>query len=188
VVVWVQWFVTLPQDSYVGTEWRRFCTSNNHPTRKVSNNMTDSTVDEDAKFLPVKAIKEVETMDFEQYQAWLREEEIGVQEFEGGSEWELIEKEKLVDVPFIIARIRFNDGDFGDFTSVCCFLQDGKKVVFNDGSTGIKKQLQTAISKNGRETGIFCEGLKASHYKYTDNNPESKTYGKELPATTYYIK
>jgi hypothetical protein len=67
---------------------------------------------------------------------------------------------------------------------VCCFLKDGKKVVFNDGGTGIPPQLRTFIEENGgRDTGIFCEkGLRVSRYKYVDEKD-----GKEKDAATFYI-
>lgn len=130
----------------------------------------------------LESIKQVDAMDAGAFVEWLHSEGANIVEFDGGSEWTLIDKVDLIDVPFIVARLRFNSSDNGDFVSVCAFLEDGKKVVFNDGSTGIYKQLQVYVSRHPQLTGIACKGLRASDYDFVDQET-----GKKRPARTYYI-
>jgi len=137
------------------------------------------------EIVPVSSIKQINTMDAKEYQAWLASEGQVVEAFDGGSEWTLVgDKADLINVPFVIAMIRWNDtAEGGTFVSVCCFKEDGTKIVFNDGSTGVYQQLQTYTLKHQRDTGIFCaKGLRKSDYIFTN-----KDTGKETPATTYYI-
>lgn len=133
---------------------------------------------------PAHDITAVDKMDLEQYQAWLQSEQINLVEFKG-SDWDLVgSKDELIDVPFVIARIRFNANDDGvvTFVSVCCYTKD-KKVVFNDGSTGVFEQLTTYVAKNDRTTAISCpKGLRVSRYEYTNEK------GVTSDAATYYIQ
>ena len=133
---------------------------------------------------PVTAIKQINSMDAMEYQAWLASENATIETFDGGSEWDLVgDKTDLLGVPFVIAMIRWNDTTDGTFVSVMAFKEDGTKIVFNDGSTGIYQQLQNYTTKHQRDTGIACpKGLRKSDYMYTD-----KETGKERPATTFYI-
>jgi len=135
--------------------------------------------------VPVNANRDVEDMDFDQYMAWLKSQSTAPVPYTEEGKWELTDKEVLVGVPFVIARVRFNPGEYGrDFVSVCAFLKDGKKIVFNDGGTGIPSQLKQFIDDNGgRDTGIFCEkGLRVSRYKWVDPSDNL-----EKPAVTFYI-
>lgn len=141
--------------------------------------------------LPMSSIKEVNTMTASEFYNWLASENASVEEFDGGSEWELIgDKEDLVGVPFVIAMVRWNDVKTKaglptgkQYVSVMAFTEDGKKIVFNDGSTGVAQQLQTYIAKHSRDTGILCKkGLRVSEYDYTD--PDT---GITAPAKTYYL-
>lgn len=146
--------------------------------------MTDQT-----SVVPFQAIPAVEEMSLAEYEQWLKEEQVEVTPFEGTSQWELFDKDdkrKLVGVPFVIARLRFTDNESGKFVSVCIFTREGSglppKIVFNDGSTGVYRQLESEVTKNGKMTAIMCpKGLRASDYKYTDEE------GKQKDATTYYI-
>ncbi len=133
---------------------------------------------------PVSSIKQINTMTAEEYQQWLISEGANVETFDGGSEWDLVgDKADLIGVPFVIAMLRWNDTTDGVFVSVMAFKEDGTKIVFNDGGTGVYQQLQTYVAKHKRDTGIMCpKGLRKSDYMYTD-----KQTGKERPATTYYI-
>jgi DNA-binding cell septation regulator SpoVG len=131
-----------------------------------------------------QSIAAVDKMNVSDYEAWLRSEKIEVVEFKG-SDWEIVgNKDTLVDKPFVIARVKFNDGDSGTFVSVCAYtIPDGEKVIFNDGSTGVYDQLKSYVDKTGRTTAISCpKGLRVSRYTYTD----PKT-GKDSPAATYYL-
>lgn len=100
----------------------------------------------------------------------------------------LAEKESLEGKPFLIVDFRFNEGDYGnDFVSVNAIeqLPGGgiRKVVFNDGSTGVRDQLRKFQDETGRSGGLYVKrGLRASRYKYTDPND-----GKEKPAVTFYL-
>lgn len=136
------------------------------------------------ELVPVESIAAVDSMSAQEYQAWLASEGITVEEFDGGSEWELVgNKDILIDRDIVIARLRFNDTDSGQFVSVCAYtVPEGEKVVFNDGGTGIYKQLMNYVRKHGRTTAIRCsKGLRVSRYKYTDDS------GKERDAATYYL-
>lgn len=124
-------------------------------------------------------------------------------EFEG-SPWKVIDKAELVGVPFVIADVRAYYGKFdNDVVAVMALVQGDdnekvRRVVFNDGSTGIKEQVLHMVRTTGRKAGILCAGgLRASDYTYTptdlDGNslvgkkaPDGTTY-KETPATTYYV-
>lgn len=138
---------------------------------------------------PLNSIRAVDDMDTTEYLAWLESEGVTLETFDGGSQWELLkDKAELIDIPFIVAKVRFNDGTMGRFASVCCYLDGGRKVIFNDGSsTGIYRQLQTWVEKNKRDTGIVCaKGLRVSNYIYKDEKPDGTVI--EIPAKTYYIQ
>ena len=152
---------------------------------KETKELVDTTTGE-VVIVPADAIKAVNQMDATEYMAWLASENLEVVEFDGGSDWTLVgDKSTLIDVPFVIAMIRFNHPDTGQkgkFASVCCYTEDGKKIVFNDGGTGVYRQLLDFADKHGRTTGIMCsKGLRRSDYKFTDDE------GVERDATTYYI-
>ena len=136
------------------------------------------------EIVPVDSIAAVDRMTAQEYQQWLATENIDVAEFDGGSDWDLVgNKDTLVDRDIVIARVRFNNTDSGDFVSVCAYtVPEGDKVVFNDGGTGIYRQLMTYVNKTGRTTAIRCrKGLRVSRYKFTDDS------GKERDAATYYL-
>src|SRR6185369_14858643 len=77
---------------------------------------------------------------------------------------------KLIKVPLLLLDWRFNPGEYGDdFVSITGVSQDemGKanKVIINDGSTGICKDLREYTQKTGRMGGLFCRrGLRVSEY------------------------
>jgi hypothetical protein len=75
------------------------------------------------------------------------------------------DKSPLVDNPFVIVSCAFNDGDFGSFASVAAVTKDGKKYIFNDGSTGVHNQL-FELARTKKRTGGFMapSGLTASEY------------------------
>ena len=99
------------------------------------------------------------------------------------SPWKLVDKRDLLGVPFIIADFRFLTGDYGeDCVAVRAMTQDNVRIVFTDGSTGIRTQLKHYQQVKHRNGGIVCpNGLRVSEYEYTD--PEGKT----KPAKTYYV-
>lgn len=102
-----------------------------------------------------------------------------------GNGFELVEdKSSLVKTWILLINWRFSAGDYDDeFVNVQAITRDGRKVVFNDGSVGIRKQLRELTDRTGRTAGMVVpRGLRASTYDYTD----SRT-GKTSQATTYYL-
>jgi len=98
-----------------------------------------------------------------------------------------IEQEQLVGVPIIVLGWDEREGDFGPFVAVRVKTETGNHV-FSDGGTGIKAQLERYVRRIERkgldiQNGIrIPNGLKASHYNYTD-----PITGKSAPAVTYYL-
>lgn len=103
--------------------------------------------------------------------------------FSESGEWDVVEdKSHLVGVPFVGLRWRFNKGDAGEFVSMEVVTEDGRRLIVNDGSTGIYQQLLRLTTETGRTAGIACKkGLRRSDYTYTDEK------GTERPATTFYL-
>jgi hypothetical protein len=107
-----------------------------------------------------------------------------------GTGFTVIDKERLVGVPFVALEWRFNASDMSEagFVSVAVVTKHGEKFVINDGSTGIREQLQniTALraTRNHKtpQAGLLVPGgLTVSSYTYTDDK------GKQIPARTYYL-
>lgn len=103
-------------------------------------------------------------------------------------EFELVDKSKLVEVPFVILDFRFSDGlgATGQKVSVEVMTKTGEKLVFNDGSTGVFTQIADHEEDwkdqiaNGRPI-LISNGLRVSEYTY--KAPD----GSEKPAKTYYL-
>lgn len=108
-----------------------------------------------------------------------------------GTGFEILkDKDMLKGVDFVILEWRFNDSDKyeGDFVSATLVTKDGRKLILNDGSTGIRDQLRMITNlriKNGHpkpQAGILVRnGLTKSEYNYTDEK------GKTAKAATYYL-
>jgi hypothetical protein len=130
---------------------------------------------------------DLDEMEYEDFVKRLHYERIEQIDFEG-SPWTLIDKSKLVDTPFVIAGVNLNRGTKSPkgFVSVRIFrLEDKKRFVFNDGSTGVRDQVLSFANRNGSNAmvGKVCRnGLRVSQYPYVD--PET---GKESTAETYYL-
>jgi len=95
----------------------------------------------------------------------------------------LEDKGKLVGVPFIIVYWeKHEEGNFGSFITMFIIDKDDKRYIVNDGSTGIRDQLER-LSKESTTNGmIVCRnGFRVSEYEYEDKD------GKKRPAKTYYI-
>lgn len=137
--------------------------------------------------LPVTAnIKAVDAMDFAEFKAYLRANDIEQVEFQG-SDWTIEDKAKLLDLPFIIAGAMFHKGNKGarGFVAVRAYKEDGSKIVFVDGGTGIRDQIEAFVAKNGPDAmiGKVCRhGLRVSRYDYVD-----KDTGETSEAETYYL-
>lgn len=98
-------------------------------------------------------------------------------------------KDTLIGVPFVILDWRFNESGMSDepFVSLTIVTKNGDKLIVNDGSTGIRAQMQ-AITRRRAENGnlsqsglVVPNGLTVSRYMYADAD------GKERPAVTYYL-
>jgi hypothetical protein len=90
-------------------------------------------------------------------------------------------KDRLIDVPFLLINWQESLGDHGPFTIARGVTRDGFKFVMTDGSTGIHEQLQAYTGKTGKSAGLLCRhGLRRSDYTYDDN-------GTDKDASTYYI-
>ena len=117
-----------------------------------------------------------------------------------GTGFKLTDSKKLVGIPLLILQWRFNAGAFGPdgFVSVEAVTKHDEKVIFNDGSTGIRdklKQVTADREKKGQshtQAGLIVEnGLTASEFFYNDQTGEISRVamsGDEWkPATTYYL-
>lgn len=95
-------------------------------------------------------------------------------------------KDALIDVPCLFLSWNFNNGDFGEFVSAMVVARSesggSRKVILNDGSTGIFQQLEAYTKRTGKMGGLIARhGLTRSDYDYTDDK------GQVRPASTYYI-
>ena len=107
-----------------------------------------------------------------------------------GAGFTVVDKARLVNVPFVILEWRFNTSEFNDagFVSLSVVTKNDDKWIINDGSTGILQQLirVTRIRRQRKhatpQNGLAVPaGLSVSNYRYTDAD------GKERPASTYYL-
>jgi hypothetical protein len=99
-----------------------------------------------------------------------------------GDPWEMVDKDRLVATPFVIADFYFSEGDYGTFSIIKVLDESNKKMVFIDGSTGVNAQLQEYAAKHERRGGLVVKrGLRVSEYEYEDEK------GRSIPAKTYYL-
>lgn len=107
-----------------------------------------------------------------------------------GTGFKVTDKDKLIGVPLFLVEWRFNSSSkFLDksgkplvFVSVAAVTKSGDKVIFNDGSTGIKDQLVMVTEQRQERShptpqcGLLIEeGLKPSDYTLDDGN-SARTY------------
>ena len=106
-----------------------------------------------------------------------------------GDGFTLVEKDKLLGVPFVLidytvhtSSTNFDENGEGlKFVTVRCVTQEDKRVAFNDGSTGVARQLRDLAARE-IYGGIYVQGgLRASEYEVTDAK------GRKSSATTYYL-
>ena len=87
-------------------------------------------------------------------------------------------KDTLLGTPLLILAVHFSEGDHGEFASCRAVTEDGRKVVINDGSTGIFAQLKLLQEKRPEIFGapIMCRnGLRKSEYDHPEHG-RSVTY------------
>lgn len=101
-----------------------------------------------------------------------------------GDGFAVVEKSSLVGVPFLILGWEAGKNEkHGPFTIVRGITKENQKVLFVDGSTGIKDQLAVFQQVSGRSGGLLAiGGLRVSNYTYFDAEAQ-----KDKPASTYYI-
>jgi len=86
-------------------------------------------------------------------------------------------KDSLCGVGFIVLEMSFNHGDMGEFVSFTAVTQHNRRVIVNDGSTGIYKQLKAWHDRTGKKGGLFVKGgLRRSDYPATEERPAGTTY------------
>jgi len=92
------------------------------------------------------------------------------------------DKDLLIGVPMLIVETRFTiSKQFGSpFVSVTAMLKTGEVIIFNDGSTGICKQLD-GIEVSPEKPLHVPGGLRRSDYEVEGPN---KTM---IKASTYYL-
>lgn len=111
-----------------------------------------------------------------------------------GSEYELTDKNDLVDVPIFLIQWMFkNSEEYPDSQYAVVHgirVNDGSKFVFADGSTGIRDQLET-VSTRRTAAGLDAsqQGLAVRKGLVRSDYPAGLGRdGKERPAgTTYYL-
>lgn len=106
-------------------------------------------------------------------------------------EWPVIDKKRLVNVPFLAVTWNISapeSSETGQYIVVRGITRNGDRFRFADGSTGIMQQLVKLTKERkddnhpAQNAGLLCEmGLTVSKYKTTD------AAGKAIEAETYYI-
>jgi hypothetical protein len=94
-------------------------------------------------------------------------------------------KEQLLGVRFLLLEFTFHvdKKTNREYVNVLLMAENGKKAWFNDGSTGIYRQLKHFEKKRMLTGGILCEsGLRVSEYEHTDERT-----GEVSMASTYYL-
>jgi hypothetical protein len=107
-------------------------------------------------------------------QAW------GGEMLELPTDWRLVEKESLIGVPFFVHTFRFNESSIGkdrEFVSVQVVTEDDRRLVFNDGSTGVYAQAKEFVEQYHRVGGLVCkDGLRVSKYVHPEFGPAETFY------------
>jgi hypothetical protein len=99
-----------------------------------------------------------------------------------GSGFDLLDtdaKDSLTGVPFVILEMAFHHSDqyAQEFVSVVAVTEHNRRVIFNDGSTGIYAQLHAVYERTGRTGGILVKGgLRRSDYPANEERPAGTTY------------
>lgn len=116
-----------------------------------------------------------------------------------GTGFAVVDKSKLIGVGLLILQWRFNDGDYeGDFVSVEAVTATNEKVIFNDGSTGIRAQLHNVTARRQTvghphpQAGLIVPGgLTKTTYYYNSVTGETSGKAREgkdwTPASTFYL-
>lgn len=96
---------------------------------------------------------------------------------------DLLEKQGLVGTPFIITAVTFRPGYpipgrpgiLGDYVSVEVTTYDNRRVVFNDGSTGVRREIVEILVNSGTVTLGKDQSLD-TRYQEWDSDKVSGTW------------
>lgn len=95
------------------------------------------------------------------------------------TDWRLMEKESLIGVPFLCYRFEFRESDKGrnrEYVSVYIVTEDDRRLVINDGGTGIYEQAKEWTDRTHKTGGLLCRnGLRVSKYDHPEFG-ESETF------------
>lgn len=94
----------------------------------------------------------------------------------------LDKKDSLADTPLAIVTWSLQKGDKGEFVTLRIMTKDNRKVIINDGGTGIRDQIKRLVAKGVTAPVWVPGGLRVSQYEYTDD----KT-GEVSRAETWYL-
>lgn len=95
-------------------------------------------------------------------------------------------KGTLVGVPLLILAYNFSEGDNGEFVTLRVITKDNRKLIVNDGSTGIRDQLKDYDSRSQGRSLYVANGFRRSDYQYDDVNQKTGEI-KKKNATTFYL-
>jgi len=131
--------------------------------------------------------------DFDSVKAIFESANVAVESFDDyGTGFKVVKKDALIGIPMILVEWRFSVGDYGNFVSVAAVTKHGDKVIFNDGSTGIRAQLEMVTEQRNEkqhptpQAGLLVnEGLTRSDY--TTDIPNAKGELVPTSASTYYL-
>lgn len=110
--------------------------------------------------------------------------------------WRPINKDDLIDTPFLIVNYQFHKGNFGEFVAVRLMTEDNERYFFVDGGSGICSQLSEMVKLTGRMAGIVVSGgLRKSEYPFDNDlgipvdpdNPKQHEGHSIGTAATHYI-
>lgn len=93
------------------------------------------------------------------------------------------DKMQFVGVGLVILKTESHDGDHGKFWTLHAVTKDGRKIILNDGSTGIAAQLDAFYERFPQRRHlplVVHKGLRQSTYPYDD-------HGQTKMATTFYL-
>jgi len=111
------------------------------------------------------------------FAAYLAQNETTLLKIEGLDDWGPVvqDKDELIEVPFIVTKWKFHDGNFGQYVSALILTDTDQKLVLNDGSTGIYAQLKAVTDETGKSENLLApKGLRRSDYEM--NGRAARTY------------
>lgn len=94
-------------------------------------------------------------------------------------------KSSLVGVPMVCLAVSYNpNGDQGPYLAFRCVTEDGRKIAFADGGTGLFATVKEYMDSHGGKFPVMWRhGLRESSY-----GPHVNAAGHDVPAgTTYYL-